>query len=54
VPFIVAFKGRLLDENRVKAESVVPDKPVRTAQANLGQHFTHMHQIPFSQREAQI
>jgi hypothetical protein len=33
----------LLDENPVGAEIVVREEPVRTAQANLGRHFTHMH-----------
>ena len=34
-------------ENIIKVESVVPDQPVRTAHANLGRHFTHMHQTLF-------
>ena len=38
----------------IKPESVVPDKPLRTAQANLGRHFTHMHLTPFSQSMAQM
>jgi hypothetical protein len=30
-------------KNSIKQESVVPDKPERTAQANLRQPFMHMH-----------
>jgi hypothetical protein len=44
----------LRSEKPVYAESVIPDKPARTAQSNLGRHFTHMHEYPFSQRVAQI
>ena len=37
----IFLKGR--HKNPVNAKNVVPDQTVRTAQANLGQHFTHMH-----------
>ena len=30
-------------QNIIKADSVVPDKSVWMAQANLGQHFKQMH-----------
>jgi hypothetical protein len=39
----------LLSKDTIKAESVVPHKPVRTTQANLGRHCTHMHYAQFSQ-----
>lgn len=32
--------------------SVVPDEPVRIAQANLERHLTHMHQSPVAQSQA--
>ena len=41
----------LLNKNPVKAESVVPDKPVRIAEATLGQSLTHMHLAQFYQNE---
>ncbi len=44
----------LLGKNPVKAESVVPDMPVRTALANLGQHFAHKHYAQFSQNTTQM
>ena len=43
--FIVLFvlrKSRL-SESTVKTESVVPDEPLRTAQANLGRHCFPSH-----------
>ena len=33
-------------------ENVVYDKPVRTVQANLGQHIKLMHKAQFPQKEA--
>ena len=41
-------------KNVIKAESIVPDKPVQTAQANLGRHFSHMHKALFYQSGARI
>jgi len=45
---ILRFWKSILSKNPVKAESVVPDYPIQTAQANLG-HFTHMHYAQFYQ-----
>ena len=44
----------LFNDNPVKTESVVQDYPVRTAKANLGRHFTHMHYAQFSQNTTHI
>ena len=41
-------------KNAIKVESVVPDKPVRIAQANQGRHFTCMHDALFSQNATHI
>ena len=38
----------------IKAESVVPNEPVRTTEANLGRHFLNMHYAKFSQNTAQF
>ena len=48
------LRGDILEtKNIIKAESVVPHKPVQTTQAHLGRHFTHMHYTPFSQHYSQ-
>ena len=48
-------KERLpLNENIIQSESIVPDKPVRTAQANMGRHFTYMHYAQFSQNATHV
>ena len=38
-----SMKCSISNKNTMKAESVVPDLPVWSAHANLGQHFTHTH-----------
>ena len=42
---LIGFLLRYLlqTKNIIKEESVVPDKPVLTAWANLGRHITHLH-----------
>ncbi|KAH3876903.1 hypothetical protein DPMN_000755 [Dreissena polymorpha] len=38
----------------IKAESVVPDEPVRTIQANQCRQFTHKHYARYSDNETQM
>ena len=54
--FIDIFVKRtsLLSEYPDQTESVVPDWPVRTAEANLGRQFTRMHLTPFFHSETQL
>ncbi|KAH3792876.1 hypothetical protein DPMN_146375 [Dreissena polymorpha] len=42
----------LLSKNPAMAISIIPDKPVRAAEANLRRRFTHMHLDPLFQVEA--
>ena len=41
---IMILRKYLVSKNPVLADIVVLDYPVRIAQDNLGQHFTHMQQ----------
>ena len=37
-----------------ESEKFRPCQSVQVAQADIGQHFSHMHQTPFSQSMAQM
>ena len=43
-----------MSENPVMAESIAPDKPVRTTQPNLGQHYVHALKPVFTERASSI
>ena len=45
---------KTLTENADKAESVAPDKPVQTAQPNLGQPYIHALNPLFPERGSSI
>jgi len=45
---------KTLTENADKAESVAPDKPVQTAQPNLGQPYVHALNPLFPERGSSI
>jgi len=43
-----------MSKQLVKAESIAPDKPVRTTQPNLGQHYVHALKPLFTERASSI